>query len=53
MQGRAATAILRAHGDLRGTVASETGKVLVVDQTGDAQNGTPDTEGDLRTLPRH
>lgn len=30
--------------------ASETGKVLVVDHIGDAQGGTPDTEGDLRML---
>ncbi|WP_243422396.1 methyltransferase [Micromonospora globispora] len=30
--------------------ASETGKVLVVDHIGDAQSGTPDTEGDLRML---
>lgn len=30
--------------------ASETGKVLVVDHVGDAQGGTPDTEGDLRML---
>jgi 2,7-dihydroxy-5-methyl-1-naphthoate 7-O-methyltransferase len=30
--------------------ASETGTVLVVDHIGDAQGGTPDTEGDLRML---
>jgi hypothetical protein len=30
--------------------ASETGKVLVVDHIGDAQGGTPNTEGDLRML---
>jgi 2,7-dihydroxy-5-methyl-1-naphthoate 7-O-methyltransferase len=30
--------------------ASETGKVLVVDHVGDAQGGTPDTEGDLHML---
>ncbi len=30
--------------------ASETGKVLAVDHIGDAQGGTPDTEGDLRML---
>jgi 2,7-dihydroxy-5-methyl-1-naphthoate 7-O-methyltransferase len=30
--------------------ASETGTVLVVDHIGDAQDSTPDTEGDLRML---
>jgi hypothetical protein len=30
--------------------ASETGQVLVVDHIGDAQDSTPDTEGDLRML---
>jgi hypothetical protein len=30
--------------------ASATGRVLVVDHFGDAQDGTPDTEGDLRML---
>jgi 2,7-dihydroxy-5-methyl-1-naphthoate 7-O-methyltransferase len=30
--------------------APETGKVLVVDHISDAQDGTPDTEGDLRML---
>ena len=30
--------------------ASETGKVLVVDHISDAQDSTPDTEGDLRML---
>ena len=30
--------------------APETGKVLVVDHISDDQDGTPDTEGDLRML---
>jgi 2,7-dihydroxy-5-methyl-1-naphthoate 7-O-methyltransferase len=41
-----AVRILRRCAD----AASETGRVLVVEHIGDAQGGTPDTEGDLRML---
>jgi 2,7-dihydroxy-5-methyl-1-naphthoate 7-O-methyltransferase len=41
-----AVGILRRCAD----AASETGTVLVVDHFGDAQDSTPDTEGDLRML---